>query len=132
MTDARDSPDDLAFFRERYGETRSLAARRVELDAFGHDVGVNGYTTVTQAGALCRHLRLGPGQRLLDLGAGRGWPGLHIAAELGCRLLCTDLPWEALEAAKDRGAEWVLGGDGRALPLRTGSCDAIVHADVLC
>lgn len=132
MTDARDAPDDLVFFRERYGKTRSRAARRVELDAFGHDVGVNGYTTVVQATDLCRQLEIGPGQRLLDLGAGRGWPGLHIAAELGCRLLCTDLPSEALAAAKDRGAEWVLGGDGRALPLRTGSCDAIVHADVFC
>ena len=128
MTDAHDSPDDLAFFRERYGATRARAACRVETAALGHDVGLNGYTTVAQASALCRPLEIGPGHRLLDLGAGRGWPGLHIAAELGSRLLSIDLPWEALAAAKARGAEWVLGGDGRALPVRTGSCDAIVHA----
>lgn len=132
MTGAHDSPDDLAVFRERYSETRSDAARQVELAAFGHDVGLNGFTTMTQARDLCRYLPIGPDQTLLEIGAGRGWPGLQVAADLGCRLLSTDVPLEALTAAKGRGAGWVLGGDGRALPMRADSCDAIVHADVFC
>jgi SAM-dependent methyltransferase len=127
-----DTRNDEQLFRERYGDLGSRIARQVELDAFGHDVGLNGYTTLSQADALCRHLRVGPGRHLLDLGAGRGWPGMHLAARLGCRLVSVDVPWEALAAAKGRGADWVVSGDGRALPLRTGSCDAVVHADVLC
>ncbi len=127
-----DKRDLKELFSDRYSERGSDVARQVEIDAFGHDVGLNGYTTLEQANDLSRHLGMGAGDRLLDLGAGRGWPGLHIATQLGCRLISTDLPWEALTAAKGRGAGWVLGADGCALPLGSGTCDAVVHADVFC
>ena len=58
-----DPSEDEQFFVKRYGEAQSETARRVEMEAFGHDVGVNGYTTVAQARVLCRHLRVGPGFR---------------------------------------------------------------------
>ena len=53
--------------------------------------GANGYTTAAQANLLAQRLDLGPGKRLLDVGSGRGWPGLYLAASTGCTVVLTDL-----------------------------------------
>src|SRR5262245_58853227 len=63
-------------FRDRYGEDRTEAVLRIERAVIGGDWGANGYTTIAQADLLGDALGLVPGMRLLDLGAGRGWPGL--------------------------------------------------------
>ena len=67
------------FFELKYTAARVRAARRIEEAALGQVVGVNGYTTVVQAQRLCEHLDLEAGATLLDVGAGRGWPGSYIA-----------------------------------------------------
>jgi SAM-dependent methyltransferase len=82
---------------------------------------------------------LAPGDRLLDLGAGRGWPGSRIAALSGCDLVTVDLPLTALREAREHmrrrapgraGAE--VCGDGARLPFRDACFQAVTHADVLC
>jgi ubiquinone/menaquinone biosynthesis C-methylase UbiE len=84
-------------------------------------------------------LALGPGKRLLEVGAGSGWPGLFLAQESGCDVTLTDLPIDGLRLAKQRAVSDQLPGvsemvvaSGSALPFRAGSFDAISHADVLC
>ena len=111
----------------------------IEQGAIGASWGANGYTTVEQADELGRRLDLGPGRVLLDVGTGRGWPGLYLAARTGCSLVGTDLPFEALKVALRRAR--FEGVDGRVsfvvasandLPFRRCSFDAVVHTDVLC
>ncbi len=139
MPQAPDGKDDLGSFEARYSVRRSRAARTVERIALGQDAGLQGYTTLEQAHTLSQCLELGAGSLLLDVGAGRGWPGAHLARAAGCRVLSTDVPQEALREARERAAGWepsgyfqVLAADGRAFPLRAGAVDAIVHADVFC
>ncbi len=134
-----DQQGNFEFFRDKYSRPQSDAAREVERTVLGHAVGLNGYTTVEQADGLCDVLVLGPTHRLLDVGAGRGWPGSHLAGSSGCRLVSTDVPldalWEAksnLEAAGLRERSETAAADGRALPFRSECFDAVVHADVLC
>jgi hypothetical protein len=67
------------------------AARHVERLVIGADYGADGYTTVDQADQLARLLELRPGVRLLELGSGSGWPGLHLATT-GCAIVLTDAP----------------------------------------
>lgn len=134
-----DKQDNFDSFQEKYSRPRTRAARQVERAVLGHEVGLNGYTTVEQAGELCDHLNLTVDDDLLDVGGGRGWPGLHIAQESHCRLASTDIPLDALREAKvnvearalQADAE-VIAADGRALPFRSECFDAIVHADVFC
>lgn len=126
-------------FRPRYGRRDTSAERAVELAAIGGNVGANGYTTTAQARELARRLALGPGVRLLDIGCGRGYPGLYLARMTGCTVVGTDLPIASLTAARRRGKRErvsrradLLAASALHLPFRRQSFDAIVHTDVLC
>jgi cyclopropane fatty-acyl-phospholipid synthase-like methyltransferase len=139
MVPELEKQQNFDFFSEKYARPLTRTARQVERTVLGHEVGLNGYTTVEQAQALCDVLRLSPTDLLLDVGGGRGWPGLHLAQESGCRLTSTDIPLEALREAKAKIEERelrdktdVVAADGRALPFRSRFFDAIVHADVFC
>jgi len=128
-----------ARFAERYRAAEAAVAREIELAVIGGDWGANGYTSGAQAGLLARLLELGPGVRLLDVGAGRGWPGLYLAASTGCRVVLADVPVEGLVSAIARAVREQLSGravaaaaSARRLPFRPAVFDAIVHTDVLC
>jgi hypothetical protein len=68
----REERDTRQLFATRYGEDRTGVVGQIEQAVIGGDWGANGYTTIRQADHLGAALRLGPGVRLLDLGAGRG------------------------------------------------------------
>ncbi len=123
---------------ERQEDVRRLMLE-IEHEAMGSDYEVTSYTTRDQAREMGQLLGLRPGKCLLDVGAGSGWPGLYLARTTGCDVALVDLPFEgirtaSLRAARDRVDDrcWTVVGDGRALPFRDGSFDAITHCDVLC
>ena len=126
-------------FDERYGAGQNKATVALEREVIGGDYGANSYTTREQADALMGHLQLRRNQRLLDIGAGRGRPGLYLAKRSGCRVVLTDLPVVALNEASRRArrdrvqkrTDNVVAG-GSTLPFRPRSFDAVVHSDVLC
>jgi SAM-dependent methyltransferase len=136
---SRDERDAALTFAERYGQRATGATRELERQAIGGDFGANGYTTVAQANLLARRLSLGPGQLLLDVGAGRGWPGLYLAKTTGCSVVVTDLPPEAMRDAARRAVREKVArrvhavvASARRLPFSRSVFDAIVHTDVLC
>ena len=129
----------VADFGERYHQGQSRAALSVEKLVFGSDFGACGFTTVAQADELAARLGLGPGERLLDLGCGSGWPGLYIASETGCEVVSTDLPLPGLLRAHHRRRDEGLSGSSgciqstaRRLPFARRSFHAVVHSDLLC
>lgn len=135
----RDELQARALFQERYGNRPSWTARQIEQRVIGGDWGANGFTTMAQADALASGLGLSAGDRLLDLGTGRGWAGLYLAARTGCRVVLADLPLEGLRVAADRAAAeglaartGVVAAAASGLPFRAGSFDAVIHTDVLC
>jgi ubiquinone/menaquinone biosynthesis C-methylase UbiE len=129
----------LEYFREQYDRGKSEVSKRVEQLALGQDVGSNGYTTVAQAQRLSEALEHSTDSLLLDLGAGRGWPGTYLGWSSGCRFVLSDLPAEALqqalvyaEAREVSSQVSAVRADGIALPFAPHSFDAVVHSDVLC
>jgi protein-L-isoaspartate O-methyltransferase len=132
-----DELDVIRRFGQRYGVTATVTTE-LERAVLGSDYGANGYTPLVQAEMLIRVLTLRSGERLLDIGAGCGWPGLYMATRTGCDVVVTDLPMQGMRRARKR-----IGSDGlnsscavvstaRHLPFRPESFDAIVHTDVLC
>ena len=135
----RDEREALAHFQERYAAVATPTVDGIEKQVIGAAWGANGYTTVDQADELGRRLDLRPGVRLLDVGTGRGWPGVYFAVRYGCDVVGSDLPLEALargvgrarrEGVADRHAAVVAAGAHQ--PFRRGVFDAVVHTDVLC
>src|SRR5690349_8252354 len=135
----RDEREARTQFAERYAVQTGDVNARIERSVIGAVWGANGYTTLDQADELGRQLRLAPSKRLLDVGTGRGWPGLYLAATTGCALVGTDMPLGALAIARDRarleGIEHrvaVAVAGGAEQPFQRGSFDGIVLTDVLC
>jgi 2-polyprenyl-3-methyl-5-hydroxy-6-metoxy-1,4-benzoquinol methylase len=128
-----------ALFEQRYGVAASPVAVEIERRVIGGHWGANGYTTIAQADQLAAGLQLSAADCLLDLGTGRGWPGLYLAARSGCRVVLADLPLEGLRVAASRAKAdglaartSVVAAAASGLPFHAGSFDAIIHTDVLC
>ena len=137
MNDAERATVEEFDRRNRLGE--APARRQVEQAVLGSDYGATSYTTVQQVAELAERVQLGPGVSLLDLGAGTGWPGLHLATVTGCRVLLTDRPGEGLRIAQKRAVEdgvadrcGIVRSSGDLLPLHSEVFDAVTHTDVLC
>jgi 2-polyprenyl-3-methyl-5-hydroxy-6-metoxy-1,4-benzoquinol methylase len=135
----RDEAQALALFQERYRNTPSLLIRQIEQRVIAGDWGANGFTTMDQADTLAREVHLSAADRLLDLGSGRGWPGLYLAAKSGCAVVLADLPLEGLRVAANRAASegllartGVVAAAASGLPSRADSFDVVIHTDVLC
>jgi 2-polyprenyl-3-methyl-5-hydroxy-6-metoxy-1,4-benzoquinol methylase len=125
-------------FFETYGKPQTTVELAVENEVFGTQEGVRGYTTPAQADMLAERLALRPDTRLLDVGAGRGWPSLYLARTAGCQVVISDVPLPALlegmtrahrHGVQDRSS--FLAASGTHLPFRPKSFDAVVHTDVL-
>ena len=136
---SRDEREALARFRGRYAIAASDTAADVEQRVLGAAWGADGYTTVDQADELARRLALRPDHLLLDVGTGRGWPGLYLAARTGCRLVGADMPLDGLRAAMVQAGRQrlqpqvaMVAASAANLPFRRHTFDAIVHTDVLC
>lgn len=133
---AKDDPDRFA---KRYGLTGTAAEMATEFETLGSDYKANGYTTMQQADLLGDLLELQPGKLLVDLGAGCGWPGLHMANTAGCAVISIDPVTEGCATARERmtsdglaSPSAAIRGDARLIPIRPASVDAVVHTDLLC
>jgi len=136
------SPEEQAQrirYEELYRRSRLPVMASIERSVCGCDYGGTSWTTCEEAHEFSALLSLRPGLRLLEIGAGSGWPGLYMAGISGCDVTLIDLPLSALRIAAERavndrlpGKCWVAVADAANLPFRDGSFDAISHSDVLC
>ena len=126
---------------ERFGNRYAMSApvlAALERAVLGSDYGANGYTPMAQADLLLDALQLRPGQRLLDIGSGCGWPGIHLATRVGCDVVVTDMPKPGMRRALQRirsdglASSHAVVATARHLPFAPQSFDAVVHTDVRC
>jgi SAM-dependent methyltransferase len=96
------------------------------------------YVSVTELRRFAGELRAAPGQYLVDVGCGRGGPGLWLAAATGARLIGIDTDDAALAAAGRRATQ--AGMAGRAsfrrgtfgdTGLPGGSAQSVMSIDAL-
>lgn len=126
-------------FASVYDRSRAPVMLSIERRVCGCDYGGNSWTTQVEADNLIRRLQLGPGVRLLDLGAGSGWPALYYSKMSGCEAVLVDLPEIGLRIAQERAARdgqsrlvTTLVGDATELSFPDSSFDVVTHSDLLC
>jgi len=132
--------NELVCRYDKYAELhRSAAMRDLERSVCGCAYGSTSWTTRREAERIAQLLELRPAAKLLDVGAGTGWPGLYLAELTGCDVVVVDLPLGGLRLALERAAAdslsqrcEVVAADGAALPFKDASFDALSHSDVLC
>jgi SAM-dependent methyltransferase len=129
----------IARFSDKYRDGQTALCREIERSVFGCVYGATSWTTKDEAETVAAKLELGPDTRLLDVGAGTGWPSIYWAVETGCHATCLDLPFEGLQVLRRRAEQdgvpervAAVGGDGVALPFGASSFDAVFHSDVFC
>lgn len=86
-------------FAREYEFALSAPMLDIERRVQGSDYGATSWTTVAQAQAASAALELRPGLRLLEIGAGTGWPALLMARQSGCDLMLTDQPLSGPQVA---------------------------------
>ena len=130
--------DSIANLVALYGKRPSDADLAVEREVYGVNAGIVSYTTPAQAEELAAALNVRPGMRVLEIGAGSGWPGILLVNHTGCDAVLTDVPVPALRGAVRRGkGDGVISrlsfavASGTNLPFIPKSFDAVVHSDVL-
>ena len=96
------------------------------------------FVSVDLLGHVAHALALSPGQTLVDLGCGRGGPGLWLAQSQGVSLIGVDFSAVAVQQASDRAALFGLAdrarfvvGDLAATGLPAATADAVVSIDAL-
>ena len=139
MTCSPEKRAQMERFEALYQRAQSPVMLSLERSICGCDYGGTSWATRDEARRIAALLGLRPGLRLLDVGAGSGWPGLYLAQNSGCDIALVDLPLAGLRiaaerAVKDRlaGACWIALADAVVLPFRDRSFDAVSHSDVLC
>lgn len=129
----------IARLDAEYEEARNPIVQAVTNDVCGCGYIGMSWTSRDESHQMLDFLGLSPADRLLDVGAGAGWPGLYFAHVAGCHLTLLDLPESGLRIARERAVVdgidaqvQTVQGDAADMPLTASSMSAISHSDVLC
>jgi SAM-dependent methyltransferase len=132
--------DWQAIFEETYEGPPSGVERRIWQQALGDEypAGLDPYSFITRSelARFAAELRVGAGETLVDLGCGRGGPGLWIAGTTGAQLIGVDIAENALAAASARAtAMGVVAtfriGSFEASGLESETAAAVMSVDAL-
>jgi ubiquinone/menaquinone biosynthesis C-methylase UbiE len=131
------------YYRDYYQfPVRSRWMEQIWADAFGAEYpsGLDhyGYLTKHDLAAITARLPLAPGATLLDIGCGKGGPGLWLGQQLKARLIGVDIIPEALDHARAFQSSFQLDfpaqfevGEFYRIPLPDQSVDAVMSIDSL-
>ena len=129
-------------FTETFAAPASAVQARIWSEVFGDEypatLDIYSFTSVSELNRFVKELRLSPDDLLVDVGCGRGGPGLWVATQAGARLIGIDIAETALGAARDRAralevadqAEFQLGSF-QDTGLSAASVNAVMSVDAL-
>lgn len=123
----------------QYGNFASELYAAVRTETFGEDIGQNGWLTADEQELFLAHLRLGAGDRLLDVACGSGGPTLRIARRTGCPVVGIDAHPQAVAEARARAEREGLGDRATfeqadasgALPFPDAAFDGLICVDAV-
>ncbi len=146
-SDEKHSDPPVAPTNERYNmifeaQSKSPTLRRIWAEVYGDDYPVEAdpmsFVTVTDLEWFVRELRVRSEHTFVDLGCGRGGPGLSVLQQTGASLIGIDISAVAVEHAQRRVANTDLQdrahyqhGSFANMGLETASLDGAMSAEAL-
>jgi len=127
------------YYDTAYGNFQTSLYEEIRREAYGEDIGQNGWLTADEQNKFINWLGLTAGKTLLDVACGAGGPALRIAARTGCTVTGVDIHEKAISTARSlasqRGLESctdfrVVDAD-KQLPFPEASFDAITCIDAI-
>ena len=123
-----------------YANYRLEVYREVRIETYGEDFGQTSWVTTEESTEIPRLLELKPDSFVLELGCGSGGYGLHLAEQVGCRLVGLDANGpgirNATQLASAKGlvsrASFEQCDASKTLPFENETFDAAFSNDVLC
>jgi SAM-dependent methyltransferase len=139
---SEDAVDWRAIFTEEFAAAGSTVHARIWAEVFGEEypaeVEPYSYTSRTELARFAKDVNLAAGELLVDVGSGRGGPGLWVAAHAGASYLAVDIAASGLAQVQARAerlglAERVRVAEGsfESLPLEDAEAAAIMSIDAL-
>jgi len=102
-------------FEQLYRKTKSESFRDIFREVYGseypEEANPDGFVCNTDLQNIVDHLNVGPGDRIIDLGCGRGGPGLWISRKTGATYLGIDLSENAVKQANERAKTFGIVGN---------------------
>jgi len=129
----------VGLYDAQYGGFATELYARIRAEAFGEDVGQNGWLTADEQDLFLEHLALVPGSKLLDVACGSGGPTLRVARKTGCSVHGVDVHEHAIAEARARiereglneRASFDRADAGRELSVPDGSFDGLICIDAI-
>lgn len=101
-------------FNQIYWKEKNESYRDLFREAFSDDypeeANPDGPVSLNELQTIAKNLNVGPGKTFVDLGCGRGGPGLWIARETGANYIGIDFAENAIEGAKHRTKNFKIKG----------------------
>ena len=134
--------DWVEVFTQEFDQAESAVMARIWADVLGDEypaeLAPDSYTTRSELQVIAAALAVGSGDVLVEIGCGRGGPGLWVTATTGTRYVGVDIATSALDAAARRAESLGLStrvrtieGSFDSLPLDDGEADAVMSIDSL-
>lgn len=116
------------------------AYREVRIETYGEDFGQTSWVTAEESKEIPELLGVSANSNVLELGCGSGGYALHVAKEVGCRILGADINASGVrnanELAQTNGLESKARFEecdiSKKLPYNSNIFDAVFANDVLC
>lgn len=100
---------DKAYQKERSESYRDIF-REVYKEDYPEEVNPDSFVTMTDLRAIAKNLNVGPRKTFIDLGCGRGGPGLWVARETGANYIGIDFAESAIKEANHRAMNIKIKG----------------------
>jgi ubiquinone/menaquinone biosynthesis C-methylase UbiE len=92
------------FYANQYARFGSRLAAEVRLEAYGKDLGQQGWRSLGEQQKIEALFRARPGVQVLDIACGSGGPSLALVAETDCQLIGIDIEPAGVEQATNQAA----------------------------
>ncbi len=133
-------PPKLDLYNNAYGNYESDAYREVRIETYGEDLGQTSWVTTEESAEIPRLLGLTGDSYVLEIGCGSGRYALHLAEQIGCRILGLDINESGISNANKLAQATGLASLARFqqcdasknLPFDEETFDAAFSNDVIC